>query len=160
MRPENRFFIDGMDFWGIFSVVVEGGSSDFLNYPAKKDSITRDWSDANGLEVDLSQVFTTEREISLQCGIIADDEAAFWEKYNAFIGQWIKPGLHRIQVAEFGLRSFYCHYKSCSNFTRVTRIQGTEKVGCKFTLNLVETEPKLDNSDVFIVDEDGRFLIT
>lgn len=160
MRPDNRFFIDGMDFWGTFGVVVEGGSDGFLRYPSRKDSITRDWSDANGIDVDLSRVFVTSRNISLDCGIIADDEADFWAKYNAFLNQWLKPGLHRIQVAEYGLRSFYCHYSDTSNFSRVTRIQGTDKVGCKFTLNIVETEPQLDNNDTFIIDEEGRYLIT
>lgn len=160
MRPNNRFFIDGMDFWGIFSVVVEGGSDGFLRYAPKKDSITRDWSDSNGIEVDLARVFTGPRDITLQCGIIAEDESDFWEKYNGFLAQWLLPGLHRVQVAEFGLRSYYCFYKDCSQFSRVSRIQGTSKVGCKFTLTLTEPKPELENDDVFIVDEDGRFLIT
>lgn len=160
MGPYNRYFIDGIDFWGNFHVVVEKGSDGFLRYPPKKDSITRDWSDSNGLEVDVSRIFTGPRDVTLECGIIADDEADFWEKYNAFIAQWVLPGLHRIEVAEFGGRSFYCFYKECNSFSRVTPIKGTGKVGCKFSITMTEPNPSLDASNVHIVDEDGRFLIT
>lgn len=159
MHPQGRWFIDGKDFWTLFSVVVEGGTDGFLKYPSAKEKITRDWSDADGLDVDLSRIFFNARSISLRLGIIADNEIDFWSKYEAFIAQWKQPGYHRIQLAEFGLRSFYCFYNETSDFTRVSRIDGTEKVGCKFTLSITEGEPTL-SGDTFIVDEDGRFLIT
>lgn len=161
--PAGKYFIDGKDFWTIFSIIVESGSSDFLKYPSRKESITRDWSDADGIDVDLSAVFFNARDIALRCAIIADNEADFWLKYEAFIVQWKQPGVHRIELSEFGMRSFYCFYKDTSFFERFTRIlddNGQLKVACKFTLNITEGEPRLNNSNVFIITQDGRFLIT
>lgn len=163
MAPAGNYFIDGKDFWTIFSIIVESGSDDFLKYPSKKDSITRDWSDADGVDVDLSQVFFNSRDISLRCSILANDAADFWAKYEGFIYQWKQPGYHRIQVGQFGLRSFYCFYKDTSAFTRFTRVlddEGHVKVACKFTISMTEGEPVLTNNDTFIVDEENRFLIT
>ena len=161
--PAGKYIIDGRDFWTIYSILVESGSDGFLRYPSKKDSIQKDWSDADGIDIDLSGVYFNAREISLKCAIIANDEADFWLKYEAFIVQWKQPGIHRIEVGEFGLRSFYCYYKDTSSFERFTPVQdgnGQLKIACKFTLNIIEAEPKLNNNNVFIITQDGRFLIT
>lgn len=161
MTPAGKYFIDSKDFWTIFNVVVESGSDDFLKYPSRKESITRDWADANGLDVDVSSVFFNARDISLRCAIITDDPDNFWEKHLAFIAQWALPGMHRIQVGEFGLRSYFCIYKDTSDFKRYTSVREGEpfKVACKFTINFTELEPVLNASDVFIIDHDGKFLI-
>lgn len=162
MTAAGQYTVDGLDFWTIFSILVESGSQDFLKYPSKKESITRDWSDADGIDIDLSAIFFNSRDISLRCAIIADNEADFWLKYEAFIVQWKKPGTHRVEVSEFGFRSFYCFYKDTSLFERFTRIieSGQLKVACKFTLNITESEPRLNNNNTFIITQDGRFLIT
>ena len=161
MSPQGKYFIDGMDFWTIFNVFVESGSDDLLKYASRKVSITRDWADANGLDVDTSQVFFNAREISLKCSIVTDTPEDFWIMHKAFIAQWTLPGLHRLQVGEFGMRSYYCIYNDCSVFQSFTsKREGTGfKVACKFTLNITELEPSLSARDVFIVDHDGKFLI-
>jgi hypothetical protein len=163
MSPAGQYFIDGKDFWTLFSIMVESGSDDFLKYPSKKDSITRNWSDADGTDVDLSAVYFNSRDISLRCAMLADSETDFWTKYEAFINQWKLPGSHRIEVSEFGLRSFYCYYRDTSQFTRFTRVRdgnGQIKIACKFTLNITESEPQLNSNNVFIITQDNRFLIT
>lgn len=156
------YYIDGKDLWTAYNVFVESGSDDFLQYPGKKESITHDWMDSNGVDVDLSRYFLEPRDITLRCAIIVDTPDQFWQKYTGFIADLTQPGTRRIEVAEFGSRSFNVHYKQCSDFTRFTRLKDEEtiKVACKFTMVLVEPVPQLDNGNVFIVDEDGRFLVT
>jgi hypothetical protein len=162
MNLSGYYFIDGKDIWTAYNIFVESGSDDFLQYPAKKESITHDWMDSNGIDVDLSRVFLEPREITLRCAIIVTSSDQFWQKYTGFIADLTQPGTRRIEVAEFGSRSFNVHYKSCNDFTRLTRVKEgtTTKIACKFTLVLVEPVPVLDNGNIFIVDEDGRFLVT
>jgi hypothetical protein len=167
MTPKGRYFLNSKDFWTIYSVIVESGSSDFLKEPPAKESITRNWSDANGLDIDVSKnQFRNAREITLNCSIFGDSEDDFWLKYNAFLAEWRKPGFKRIQIAELGLRSYYCLLKNCTVFNRFTRIRLDEigvydmKVACKFTLDIIEPDPNLGTGDVFIVNEAGKFLIT
>ncbi|MEX6691267.1 hypothetical protein QTN47_27405 [Danxiaibacter flavus] len=157
-----KIYLDGIDIQTVFGISIESGTDDFLKYPAKKDSITHDWQDANGLDVDLTKMFFNARNISLRCNVIVDNEEQFWQNYQSFLAQLAKPGYRRIQVSQFGEKSFYCYYKECTSFTRFTRIKdnGLSRIGCKFTLNLVEGEPNIDYNNVFIVDEQGRFLVS
>ncbi len=156
-----KYFIDGIDIQTVFGIRVESGSDDLLKYPAKKDSITHDWQDANGVDVDLTKLFFKERTISLRCNILVEAEEEFWNKYQSFLAQMAKPGYRRLQLSEFGEKSFYVYYKECTSFERKTNIKNNPgKIACKFTLNMVEGEPNIDNNNVFIVDEQGRFIVT
>jgi len=152
--------MDGKDLWTAYNVFVEAGSDDFLKYAAKKESITHDWMDSNGLDVDLSRYFLQSRQIALRCAIIAESTDEFFQKYHGFIADLIQPGPRRITIAEFGERSYYVYYRDCTLFDRFTRLKDVDKIACKFTLNLIETEPQVDSSLIYIVDEDGRFLVT
>lgn len=155
-----RYWMDGRDLWDVFGVIVEDGSEGFLKLPAKKDSITHDWIDQDGIEVDLTNIFFHDRDITLTCVMIADNETDFWIKRSAFIAQLRQPGARRIEINELGARSFYVYYKENTGFNRYTRILEGNVV-CRFLILFCENEPTEPTSDdVFIVDEDGRFLVT
>lgn len=158
MTQENRYYIDGADLWLYYKVGVESGSDDFLKMPKRKESITHNWQDENGLDVDLSRVFLEAKEIELKCHIIADSEADFWENYNRLLTTLTKPGVRRLSVTELG-RDFFVYYKECNIYTRFTRLLQSNKVACKFSLKLIEKLPSL-TQQTFIVDEANRFIIT
>ncbi|MBO9660355.1 MAG: hypothetical protein J7527_16155 [Chitinophagaceae bacterium] len=164
MLPQGKWFINGKDLYSTFGIIIESGTDGFLKWPDAKEGISRNYRDANGIDIDLSKIFFNFKEITLRCIILADSEDAFWSLRNGFMAEWAKGGYTRIQVTEFGNRSYYCYYKNMSDFTRFTPIRieesGDIKVACKFTLNIVEGEPNLDNLATFIVDEQGRHLIT
>jgi hypothetical protein len=162
MHPaEGKYYIDGIDLWKAFGIFLESGTDDFLKFPAKKDGISHDWEDANGVDYDLSRVFFKDRTISLNAAIVADSKDAFWQQYNSFLAQIAQPGTHRLTIDELD-NSFYIFYKECTSFTRFTRIKTPtgDKVGCKFIINVVEPAPAINNEDVYIVDDEGRYLIT
>lgn len=152
--------IDGKDLWTVYNMFVESGSDSFLKYPGKKESITHDWMDADGLDVDLSRIFFNARDITLNVAILAETKERFWEIYEAFIVHMKQPGQRRIEVQEFGGRSFMCFYKETNNFSRFTRLEQGSLIGCKFTIVFTENNPSLDGKNVFIVDDQGRYLIT
>lgn len=156
----NRYYIDSMDLWVHFKVGVESGSDDFLKMPKRKESITRNWQDENGIEVDTSRPFFEAKEIELKCHIIADNEQDFWENYYRFLNILKKPGYRRISVIELQ-RNFYVIYKDCTVYKRFTRLLSINKVACKFVLKLQEgliaTGMELDT---YIVDEQNRFIVT
>lgn len=162
MDLSGRYSIDGKDLWTVYNMFVESGSDSFLKYPSRKESITHDWRDSDGLDVDLSRVFFNARDLILNVAIVTDTKEKFWQSYKAFLVHMKQPNLRRIEVAEFDNQSFFVYYKETSNFSRFTRIQikEGELIGCKFTIVFTETNPTLDNENVFIVDEEGRFIIT
>ncbi len=154
----NRYYLDGADMWLTYGLGVESGSDDFLKLPKRKESITRNWLDENGIDVDTSRVFLEAKEIELQCHIIAANEADFWQKYNRLLAVLSLPGQRRMTVAEFG-QDFFLIYQSCSVYKRFTRLKQASVVACKLTLKFLEMFP-VNNPQLYIVDEENRFIVT
>lgn len=157
------WYLDGMDLFETFGFGIEKGSADLLRYPPKKESITHDWLDQHGVEVDLSKVFFAPRDISLQCFMMAEDETTFWNNHDAFIAQITKPNLHRLELTAHGNRQYMVYYKECANYTQlvpVRGIAGSRFIGHRFTLNLVEPEPNVKAVTIALVDDAGRFIVT
>ena len=160
-------WIDGIDLWTAFGLFIEKGSADFLRHPPKKDSITHDWMDSHGIDVDLSRYFFKERQGALNMGMIADSEEQFWEKHQSFIATLTQPGTRRLTLKAHGERSYFVFYKECNNWTQVKPLKGVDeqifgpnKVGAKFSLVVIEPNPQIDASLVYLVDEEGRFIVT
>jgi hypothetical protein len=157
--PSGLHYIDGKDLWDTYGIIVQSGSNDFLKFPARKDSITHNWLDSNGIDVDLSLPFFDAKKIVLKCTMIAATEDEFWQNYAGFLGEWAKPGTRDWSVSEFQ-KTFQVYYTESTEFTRLNKIIGNAKIACQFSLNLVQVEPDIDEGDAFIVDEDGRFIVT
>lgn len=49
-------YIDGIDIYDEFGVIVEGdGYDELLSFPSLKEPDKNDWPEENGIEVDLSE---------------------------------------------------------------------------------------------------------
>ncbi|MHA4844410.1 hypothetical protein ACX0G7_09610 [Flavitalea antarctica] len=161
MDLAGHYSIDGRDLYTVFAMIVESGSDSFLKYPAKKESITHDWLDSDGQDVDLSRVFFKERDVTLTIVTLAESAADFRAKYDGFLDLMKQPGLRRIHITELD-KDYHVFYKECNNFSRFTRVKvgAGEKVVCRFTVVFTETAPSVTGSTTFIIDEDGRYLVT
>ena len=158
--PIGQYRIDGIDLYLIYGITIASGSNDLLRFPERKESVEHDWSDRNGIDKDTSRVFFKARDISLECNLIANSEADFWAKYNAFLGMLAQPGERRLEVAEFNANYFLIYIK-CDSFTRFTRIkENPGKIACKFTTTLRELKPQVDPSNQYLITEPGVFMIT
>jgi hypothetical protein len=153
------YFLDGYSLYKYFGVGVESGSDQLLEFPERKDSISHDWLDEHGLDIDLTRVFLKSREVTFQMWIVADGEADFWNKYNLFLSFLTKPGLRRLTITEHS-REYFVYYKKATAYKRFTRIKDTNQVLSKFSLTLIEKDPTQNVVSDFIVDEFTRFIIT
>ncbi|RPE05558.1 hypothetical protein EGT74_24555 [Chitinophaga lutea] len=160
--PIGQYYIDGADLYLVYGILIASGSDDFLRLPDRKESITNDWLDENGIDIDLSRVFLKSKECTLECAILAANEIDFWTKYDSFFAMLIKPGLRRLEITELS-SSFYVYYKDCPSYDRVTRIKTgphAGKVGAKFSITFVEQKPRLDASNVYVITQNNKFIIT
>lgn len=157
MALEGLHYIDGKDLYTTFGVIISEGSDDFLKFPKRKESITHDWGDKNGIDVDLSKPFFEAKDVSLRCALIATSKAEFWTNHRAFLAEMGKPGTRRLTVSAFE-QSFYVFYRDCTNFERFTQIKDG-KIACKFTILVTEQEPQLSSEDIHWIDDDGSFVI-
>lgn len=156
-----QHYINGRDLWTTYGIIVSEGSNQFLEFPKRKDSITHDWGDADGVDVDLSSPKFQSRDIQLKCGVIADNASDFWAKRKAFFDVLRQPGTFRFTVAAFE-KDFYCFYVDCSSFDRYTRLDNG-KVACKFTMTITEQQPEIatdSGTSDYIITEEGDFLIS
>lgn len=157
-----KWFIDGVDIYETFSVILEEGSAEFLRWPPKKPSIEHDWKDSNGRDVDLTQIFFDQREGTLNMAFICNSRDEFFQKQEAFISHMTQPGLRRLSFASHGERSYYVYYQECNNFKaeRALKDPDAGKIAYRFSMVIVEPEPVIDASHTFLIDHDGHFLIT
>jgi len=159
-----KWFIDGIDLFATFKLFIEEGSADFLKFPPKKASIEHDWMDSHGREVDLSRVFLDQREGVLEMAIIATNRDDFFQKQSDFITHMTQPGKRRFEIDSHGNRSYYIYYKECNNFRAVKALTGsmTGYFAYRFSLVVVEPEPQagIAGENVFLIDEDNRFIVT
>lgn len=161
--PAGMVYIDGYDLYKTFGMGIEKGSADLLRYAPRKASLEHDWLDQNGVDVDLSANYLAQREITLNCWILAPDENAFWDQHDKLISQLMKPGKHRLELTAHQGRNYYVYYKDCSNYTQVKAVigrDGERMIAHKFYLTIVEPEPQLNNVAIAISDDNGRVLIT
>lgn len=164
MELNGYWFIDGIDIWSAFSMVLEEGSADFLKFPPRKASTEHDWKDSNGVQVDLSRFFFQKREGVLNFLMFAETEAEFWQKYESFIATMTQPGLRRLELKSHNNRSYYIHYQETNNWSQIKNLKGewadTYKIIQKFSMVVVEPEPQVDSSNVYLVTEDNKFIIS
>lgn len=163
MDYSGRWYIDGIDLYTTFSMVMEEGSADFLKHPPKKQSIEHDWQDSHGIDVDLSRMFFQKREGVLRMCIIATSEADFWLKNDAFISLLMQPGLRRLEMLSHNNRSYFIYYQEVNNYSQlapVTGAGGNYQIVHRFSLVVVEPSPTLYPNNVFLVTEDGKFIIS
>ena len=158
-NPANFYIMDAKDLWTEYGVFIEKGTDDFLQIPERKESISHEWMDEHGIEVDSTTPFFKDREITLQCAIVAASENDFWTKYDAFVAALMAPGARLLNVVELS-RSFNVLYKKCSSFTWFTRLKTVSRIAAKFTLVLWEPNPGLIPADLTyaLTDENGNVL--
>lgn len=129
--------LNGKNLWLEFGFVFQTNTAELLNFPERKESLTNDWAEENGKEYDLENPKFHDKEVTLKCLFIAEDEAKFWQGYDAFFAEWKKSGWQSLYVYDHD-RTYQCFYKKTENFTKLTkRIKREGKVIVSFELVLV-----------------------
>jgi hypothetical protein len=156
------WYIDGINLTEAYGIYIERGTGDLLRLPQKKEGISHDWREANGREYDLDRIYVDERVTTFNIGMLADDEAAYWQQHAAFQALLTRPGLRRLEIATHPGKQYYFFYKEWGAVTQVLPLTGRGGgVGQKFTITICEPQPSTEAQQTqAIVDEDGRFLIS
>lgn len=160
--PYSTYAIDGK-YLHEYGITVQKSKSEFFKMPAIKQNLTQSFFGVDGQEYDAGVVFFSEKEVTFNCSIFAQDIDLFWLQYNTFFNSLIEPG-ERTFYADSTEQEYPCYYKKCSNFKLISL---TGRVAASFSLTLVfstfhvgETEYVLaTEEDEDIVLEDGETLI-
>lgn len=124
------------NMYSVYGLVIQTGAEHLLEFPERKETLSNDWREENGKEYDLSLPRFKDKEVTLKCAFMADDDTAFWTKYNAFFTELTKVGWQALLISDHA-KTYQVFYKRTSNFKKVAkRLKNVEKVFVNFDLTL------------------------
>ncbi len=119
-----------------YKLIIQTGTEALLEFPERKEGLSNDWREENGTEYDLDLVRFKDKEISLSCIFIADNDTDYWTRYNAFFTEITKPGYQQLFIYDHS-KTYEVFYKKTSAFKKLPkRLKNVNKVFVKFTLTL------------------------
>ncbi len=129
--------LNNKNLWTDFGCVIQTNTAELLTFPERKESLTHDWAEENGKQYDLTTPRFHDKEVTLKCLFIAENEAEFWQGYNAFFAEWKKSGWQSLYIDDHA-QTYQCFYKKSDNFQKLTkRIKNVNKIIVSFELILV-----------------------
>lgn len=117
-----------LDYYGV--ALLAGSDDEIIKIPAVKENLEINTSAINGSIYDNTALKFKEKDVRLNCLLLANDIFEFWRNYNALLYDLSKPGYRSF---EYNSVVYECFYKSSS----VKRFSNVNKIWCEFELNLV-----------------------
>lgn len=128
--------LNGKNLLTEFGLIIQTGTAELLAFPERKVSLSNDWREENGIEYDLELPRFKDKEVTLQCAILADDDEVFWSFYDAFFSELKKAGWQDLYIFDH-TKSYEVFYKKCGTPKKtLKRLKNVQKVIVKFPITL------------------------
>ena len=135
--------IDTIDIWTTYGAFLLKGSYDSLMRPAKrKASLSNNWSEENGLEIDLTAPKFEAKDADLSFILSASTETEWWTRYNAFFALLKTAGERSLFVTELN-KTFLIYYQEVTSYEQLTVIRNVSKVASRFTIRFGIANPAI-----------------
>lgn len=158
-----QYTINGKGLKAVFGITVykENGaresSDSFMAWPKRKDSLTVDRQDQDGIQIDLTDPKVASREFVIKCALNAADRTDYFNKYNGFRTEVLGAETHEVYVADQD-QLYYVFYKEQQNFKTLSNIDN-DGVWATFDVVFGETNPNENMQFIYLVDDQDRYLI-
>lgn len=143
-----HYKIDGkpLSYYGIY--LQKGSENELRKAADAKTNLTNSLKTSAGITYDVDQFFDKERNLKLNCILIAPDQTTFWKNYHAFLYDLIQPGEREF---DFLYRAFKFYYGKI-DAVNVSILGG--KIWCEFTLSMIATESKGNGVGYMGIEQD------
>lgn len=125
-------------------IIVEG-SKGIVGVLQRKPSISRNWADYHGEQIDLSEPIFEPRNIILECALIADSKEQFYAQLNILKTELEKPNLQRLMLENIELGMGYAtpliYEVYLSDELEIDKRWRNGQMYGRFSLKLREPEP-------------------
>lgn len=129
--------LNGQNLLSKYGLVIQTGTAGLLEFPRRKPGLQNNWREENGTEQDLELVRFEDKEVTLKCAFLADDDTEFWTNYDAFFEELTQEGWQELYIDDHG-KTYEMYYRGTSRFEKRSRLlKGVDKVFVKFELELV-----------------------
>lgn len=160
--------IDDKDLSDYGVMLLKGSNAEILKAPAVKRNLLQNFKRQEGAIYDGESVRFQTKDVALKCLMRAPDLATFWQNRDALLhdltrmsekvdatGYKYSDAERRLYCDEWS-ESYPCYYKSCKTDS-FTSLGG---VWWEFTLTLVFTSFRLEDTEYLLASEAGEFIIT
>lgn len=160
--------LDDVDLSAYGVLILQGTNAEILKTPTVKKNLLQNFKYRDGAVYDGEYVKFQTKDVSLKCLMRAPDFETFWRNRDALLYDLTKLSAktddegYEYEDAE---RTFYvdewsesypCYYKSC----KTESFNPLGGVWWKFTLTLVFTCFRLEDTEYLLASEAGEFIVT
>lgn len=147
--------LDGIDL-SAYGIVAEQARSEVFRMPTIRSNLERDISVLHSKIVSMLSANMTSKTAALKLCFYCDSIDTFWQNYNAFFYNLIKPGERTLYIKE-SEEEIPCIYDGSSDF-EFNHLNGC--VVCKFTLTLRFTVFRIRKTDYLLANERNILMVT
>jgi hypothetical protein len=130
--PNFGVLLDGKNIRSYGLGVTGNWRAEIYRAPEVKRNLLQSVDNRHGAVYDDGQVKYKQKEVRLDMLMTARDRNEFWNNFDAFLYDLIRPNLRNLTV---GADVFRCHYKSCST----TNFHAVNAVFWRFSMSLIFT---------------------
>ena len=134
----NKLYIDGLDLYSTYGIGLTISHGE-LDYPKRKKSISYNWKDEHGDDVDVSHHYYESRVITLDLFIYATSSATLLTNLKAFFTAMRAAGLRKLKFKSMP-KVYMVYMDDDIKFERKGSLSSSN-IALKFTLKLVEPNP-------------------
>lgn len=160
--------LDGVDLSAYGVLILKGTNTEILKTPAVKKNLLQNFKRQDGAIYDGEYVKFQTKDVNLKCLMRAPDFETFWRNRDALLHDLTKlstktddegyeySDAERIFYCDEWSESYPCYYKSC----KTDDFNPLGGIWWEFTLTLVFTCFRLEETDYLLASEAGEFIIT
>lgn len=153
--PKCDYEIDGISLRDYGIIVKKGTRDDVLKSSAVKQNLSQKIQTKDGQFYDVDQVVFEAKDVTFNMYMCADSIDRFWQCYDAFFNDLIKPEERSLYV-EYTGEEYPCYYKKTSNFKILSL---SDKVIVEFNLILVFTSFRVNETEYILATEAGEWIV-
>jgi len=127
---QQGYVIDEIDLSNYGVTLLQGSNDEILKKPAVKQNLEINSNFISGVVYDDTALIFKEKDVRLNCLLLATNIVEFWRNYNALLFDLSKPNY---RTFEYDGEMYTCFYKSSS----VKKFSNSGRIWCEFELNLV-----------------------
>lgn len=140
-----------------FNAIIPNVSTLLLNLPDRKASDSHDFPEKNGIVIDLDQPTFSARSFPFVFVFSGDTVEDVKDNFLAFFTICKQPGVKQF-YNDFVNMSVYIYYVNQNGMQPMYKnSEGGWSLQC--TINFSETDPDLNLPNVYLVDDQNRFLV-
>ena len=152
--PQCDYEMDGIS-WRDYGVIVKSGRDEVLKSSAIKQNLSQKIQTKDGQLYDADMVVFEAKDVVFNLYMCADSIERFWQCYDAFFNDLIKPEERSLYVG-YTDEEYPCYYKKSSNFKILSL---SNKVMVEFSLTLVFTSFRVNETEYILASEDDERIV-